>query len=121
MNITQLFSEVLKNGGASVNPKTLASYTGSGYGVALNKESEVTLNMSQDASKMLNDFIKQVAIMRIAAMYNDCLIGLWIDNNKLYIDLSQVIHNREQALRAAKEREQLAIFDFATKQVISVK
>jgi hypothetical protein len=47
--------------------------------------------------------------------------GTWLDvedNNKLYCDISLNIENKEDALKIAKELDELAIFDLSTLESI---
>ena len=48
----------------------------------------------------------------------NCYIGLWIDSNKIYIDLSKKIDNLKNALNFGKSRQQISIFDWNKKECI---
>lgn len=47
-------------------------------------------------------------------------LGTWVDNNKVYIDISENIANIEKARAAGIARKQLAIFDCSKKEVITL-
>ena len=47
-------------------------------------------------------------------------VGIWKDQNKIYFDLTEVIKDKDQALKNAKNRDQLAIFNFNNSQVIEI-
>jgi hypothetical protein len=40
-------------------------------------------------------------------------IGAWVENNKVYLDVSEVTRDRAQALNMAHDRNELAVFDLA--------
>lgn len=48
------------------------------------------------------------------------LVGSWREGEKIYYDPSEVIMDRDEALKRAKERNQLAIYDFAKKETVYV-
>ncbi len=45
-------------------------------------------------------------------------LGLWIENNKVYIDLSETIANYRHALKVGKDRKQISIFSWKTQTCI---
>lgn len=106
MNTLDLFQKLKENKGLTVT-KDLREFTRSGYAVALPDKETKILESDLDLSKftsLLNDYSKQLA--------DNQNIGLWIDQNIVYFDISEVIADKDQALKIAKERKQLAIFDF---------
>ena len=45
-------------------------------------------------------------------------LGLWVSEGRIYFDLSEVITDKETAIRLGMERNQIAIFDNNAKQCI---
>lgn len=45
-------------------------------------------------------------------------LGLWVEDNKIYIDISIKINNLKNAINFGKVNNQLSIFDWATKNCI---
>lgn len=50
-----------------------------------------------------------------------CTIGSWYDNGILYLDTCNWYKNLEDALKAAREQRQLAIYDLSNNEVINVE
>lgn len=46
-------------------------------------------------------------------------LGIWIDNGKAYIDLSEHIATKKQAMKAGKERKQLSIWNWKAGEAIA--
>jgi hypothetical protein len=66
----------------------------------------------------LADMVKM--INRFAQSMSYGFVGLWVDDNKLYIDRTIVVYNKDNALRVAKEQNQKAIYDYMNKTSLSV-
>jgi len=50
-----------------------------------------------------------------------CVFGLWCDNGTWYVDVNQLIEDRDIAIRLAQHRKQLAIFDLENETTITIK
>lgn len=48
----------------------------------------------------------------------DAFVGFWIDDDKVYLDISVNIGDKKEALRIARENKQLAIFDCSNMETI---
>lgn len=46
-------------------------------------------------------------------------VGLWVDDGKIYIDISERIKNLKKALAIGKARHQISIFNWADKTCIN--
>ena len=64
-------------------------------------------------NKAIEDFLKENVDVFYADPDHACLGG-WVDNGKVYLDVSRVYKNKRQATRAAMKTDQDAIFDFKT-------
>lgn len=47
-------------------------------------------------------------------------LGVWIDNNKVYIDQSEWIATKRQAIKIGKANKQLAIFGWARQECVNL-
>ena len=57
---------------------------------------------------------KKHLIDMLAKIPNGSNLGIWIDNNKAYIDRSARISNKRLALKVGKALNQISIYDWAT-------
>ena len=62
-------------------------------------------------------YVSEHGFMLSDVTYN---LGGWINDGKLYLDISVVYDNEEEAIRMAKENKQLAYFDIANGKEIFV-
>jgi hypothetical protein len=58
---------------------------------------------------------------RLLALRESCYVGIWHEGDKVYFDLSEYIGTRTQAIQLGKARNQLAIWDIAAGEAISLK
>lgn len=108
---------ILENGGATLDFMGEIKNFDFGYMVS-KKGCELVVDFDT-----LNDYTFN-AIVR-GYMYNVFgsqvdFVGLWLDNGKLYFDVSTLVRNLDDALQLGKSNEQLAIFDNENKQVINL-
>lgn len=93
-------SDIIRNGGATLNGKNLRRISfADGYQVSLRDCFTI------DASDA-DGIIAAVESLRGTAEN----IGIWIDGGKAYIDISERIADKSDALRIGKQREQLSIY-----------
>ena len=107
-----MFLDLIRNNGGFTLTKDLQSKEG-GFACAISGH-ETVYNM--DSVTEL-DIVQYIASKKELASKNSNLcFGSWLDTetNKLYLDLSEVLPNKKQALKKAYKREQLAIFDLNT-------
>jgi hypothetical protein len=100
------------NSGASFNINTGEFNPPIGYFVALGgyeKRYPLPLNPNQWRDISL-DFL-QANVWDVIGGRDDIYIGFWIHEGLLYIDLSERIENRDQAIREGFTRQQIAIYD----------
>ena len=88
-------SDIIKNGGATLNGKTLRRISfADGYQVSIRDCFTVDVN---DADGII------AAIESLRGTAEN--IGIWIDGNKAYIDISERIADKSDSLRIGKQRE----------------
>jgi len=114
MNTTIITLRTLQNGGCTYNPSTDTFLSGEPfYAVAMYPECEQILT--------LKDFTPD-SIYQYAENHKDILkhtpnsIGTWIDEatDKVYLDISRVVSDKDIAIAIAKRTHQIAIFNLKT-------
>lgn len=113
MKITK---EYLKqNGGATLTPKGQIAqglkFVASQFG------NEIKANLNAIDDYYLSETIK--AYKQTAKKFG-AFIGLWVNENDVYIDVSFNFNDKDKALSFAKSNKQLAIFDAINKECITV-
>ena len=108
--------DTLKDGGLTIKPFTGEKPSG-GYMVAL-QGYELQVPVAEFFTGVVADYLGEHAqkLMNNPAL---CL-GTWVNEGTVYLDLSENIPNREQALELGKERNQLAIFNLETFEEVTV-
>ena len=64
--------------------------------------------------------IEHVTRERERTSFNSVSAGLWLDNGVYYFDVSTSFHDVGEALKFARDNEQLAIYDTVTNKPITV-
>lgn len=97
-------------------------------GLTLSSDGEIA-NLKTGYMVSLSDYekeIKNIKFLKLAQVKSylkkakklNAFVGFWVDNNKIYLDLSINVSNKKEALKIAKINNQLAIFD--CKNLVSV-
>lgn len=113
--MNQLINLLKDNGGFTVG-KDLTAYSGKGYAVSLPDHETVILETDlteENFDRLVNQYREELKA-------NNQFIGCWKANNKIYFDITEIIDNHDRAIRLARERKQLAIFDYNSFQVIEI-
>lgn len=135
--VSTLITETALNGGATVDIESGTTITRPGYIVALGEE--FTWRMHFNGAEASTRILSSAGVLPWVTQYvehavtwiealgdwqaiSPVYVGAWIDDktNTLYLDLSEVVADRDTALKLAARRGQLAIFDTATGQDIPV-
>lgn len=105
--------EIIKNGGATLDCNYNNFNSNIGYMVSIKgQEVKVNKNDIQEIKKEIEK--KREFVQDKKGLY----IGLWLDNDMMYIDVSIHIIDYMEALEVARNNEQLAIFDLKKKDSI---
>ena len=108
MNFEQLLK---KQGGFTLNLINGKAPT-TGYVVAVSKDSEHVMDPERtDVNMEIDDYIMT---------WQPEWIGGWMYQGRAYIDAVEVFDGLDAAIDAARERDQLAIFDVETGEVIDL-
>ena len=113
MNLQQIKSHVSAHGGATLTPSLDNANIKKGYMVSLNGYETIT-TIKELTSEALTEY-KHIAEQQGG------YIGLWLDDNKLYIDISIKVDNFIKALYTARMNQQLAIYHNQSGESIYLK
>lgn len=108
----ELLNRALRFGGATVG-RNGEPYTGTGFAVSKDGH-ELKVPVRMASVSLIREWVKQLKLD------DDDYIGAWIDEGYLYLDVSRIIPDKEEALITAKLWRQKAIYDFETGQSIYV-
>ncbi len=112
--LARLARDELANGGftLSIDGDTPAS----GFAVAVYPQAERVI-VNPTAEDILHYIIDWTAVL-----YNDTRahLGGWVSDGQVYLDISAVIDDRDEALSLARENNQKAVWDLANSEEIAV-
>ena len=101
----KMIKKIINNGGATLDVNYNNFNASAGYMVSLyGYETKIDVN-NIEAIK------KEIENKKEIAQKTKGYIGLWVENNLLYIDISKYIINYNKALEVARNNKQLAIYD----------
>lgn len=106
-----LVSATLADGGASMNPKTLALETAPV--TLVGGATDITGNRVPETSVPVDDFTPEFAaeyIRRMSVLARDSYIGTWIENGRVILDASDAFTSLSMALFIASERGERAVY-----------
>lgn len=107
---------IIENKGETLNKELKKADLKKGFMVSL----EGTETQTQgDDYQAINQAIKEK--QEIIKDSNNMYIGLWLNNNIMYIDISINIEDKTEALEFAKYNKQLAIYDLKNNDSIYLK
>ena len=116
----EIFDSIIANAGGTF------SFTGEpvsfpdGYAVSLAGFETITPLEGLSATNFVNlanDLVRKVDGLADPSTH---FIGAWIEDGNLYIDLSVRVEDKERALVKAANADQLAIWDFANGESVTV-
>jgi hypothetical protein len=116
MNVNKFIQLLKNNSGVSYNMITKEYNPNKGFFVSLpNLETKVDLE-----SLKVNDIATFINKHRTLLQDKTKFIGGWIDNDTVYLDISEQIDNKREALEIGYKHNQLAIYDANLGQVIDL-
>ena len=107
MNLIKFIEESLQNGGGSYNITTGEYNPADGYMVSL-LGYEVVVDLNNFNHTIVDKYIKD-NIEQLTDENN--FIGIWIDRDEVYIDISTKMHNLKRACYVGIINDQKAIYD----------
>lgn len=117
MDYSKIIKETLKNNGGSFNvSKSKIKKPLKGFMCSI--KDLLIIDKKDFNVKLLKSLVKQ----EFNLLKNDkYFIGTWLENNKIYIDISENFTSKEKALQVAKKNSQIAIFDLNEMKSIYLK
>ena len=117
-NLKQFVQNTLSNNGCSYNLITTEINPNKGYMVAIPEKELIIANFDKLTEKALQykvaEFIKVNALILIGGTVDEnYFIGSWVDNNKLYLDISVNVSIKNEAEFLGRKYKQIAIWDCA--------
>lgn len=114
--IKNIIAYTQQNGGCSFNSKLEILEDLKGYTISIAKyEYKTTIKNIDEIEKNIKNKIE------IVGNRKNYIIGTWIDNGILYIDINKIEKNFTRACEFGKSQNQLAIFDNINKKSIYLK
>ena len=110
-NLKEFVASIIENGGATYNLAN-GGTVDKGYMVS-KKGFEMKFQPEVDVTQAVCQFIKEFGF----ELYEvENFMGAWIDEGILYLDISNNIAKRSDAIREGYKNEQLAIFDVVAQE-----
>lgn len=104
----KLIDEIVRNGGATLNTELENANLNGGYMVSMaGYETVISLDELKDYKQVEKILIEYKKLAR----KNKAFVGAWVNENKLYLDLSKNYKRLGNAIKIGKKNNQLAIFD----------
>ena len=118
MKIESLYFLIQSGEGFSVRPDGYLTYVGDGYAVGGVKGGKVFKLANEILS--FNTFSTQMARLASYLPEESQVIGGWVDDGIVYLEVSDIIKSKSVALELAEARGEKAIYDFANAKSIDV-
>jgi hypothetical protein len=111
-NITlATIKSILKNGGATINKNGVRIKMKSGYQVSIHDIAILPV-------EQFNKYILKELITRLSSKGE--YLGVWVDDNKVYIDISRRIPTKAKAVEEGKRLNQISILKWKNMECIAV-
>lgn len=110
-NIKTIIEEIKENGGGTYNKEYKTIDAKQGYMVSL-QGYEKKCRTDEETEKAITEN------MEIIQGLDGAYLGAWIDEGIIYIDISILVENKEDALELGKVNNQLAIYDLQSNESI---
>ena len=121
MNLLNFVKDTIENGGASFNLLTGEYNPNDGFMLATNGN-EIVIPIDQFHQTSVANYISEKAVMLMSGIANsNFFLGSWVDGEKVYLDISEKVDNRQQAEAIGNDRNQIAIWDNANSLEIRLK
>lgn len=95
-----------QQGGVTINLK--GSQPNKGYALSTDKTTEFKVRKAEFSEQAVEDYVaKHFDKLKLEGNH----LGIWEDEGFIYLDVSTVYKNKVEAVKAAKEADQLGVFD----------
>jgi hypothetical protein len=109
---------IILNGGASLNKQLEVVSVNTGYLVSIPSKYTKVLTIDTDYATMLKAMQDMSSEINVDG--SGAYVGLWVNDGKLYIDLSINFNDLQVALNIAREFKQIAIWDAVNGKEIKI-
>lgn len=118
MNFRKIIDHVKEHGGISYSVTYGDVSNRNGYVVSPYKELEVTMPLKElNENEVRNFYLENAELLTLT---EDHLIGIWIENDIAYLDVSVFVSNKKEASKIAREKNQKAYYDLVKQETIYV-
>lgn len=101
----QTILEVIENGGATLNKRGDVVNFETGYQVSKKDCYTINAGSVDKIARAINYLLRRVS--------GSEFVGVWINDGMAYIDISERIESKQEALRLGDERGQKSVYDWA--------
>lgn len=119
-----LAEDAIERGGFTYNPVRLKNRAAPrrGYALSIRKDTEKAFDATIAREQLKGQIKEYVKKHRDLIKAKGNYLGGWYDTQtkKIYIDISQVIRDKKEAVAAAKRAKQLAIYDLGNKETLPI-
>ena len=98
--------QIIKNGGATLNKSGAAVSFRRGYQVSARDCFTLDAENVERIAAAVSGLLQEIG--------RGQFVGVWIDGGRAYIDISERIPNKADALRVGKERGQISVYAWSS-------
>ena len=114
MTLKDLYNYVLENNGATFCPLTKELFKPKDGFMVSHHDSEFVLDLDKLTPAIFIEIVDSHIVMQ------DEYVGIWINDNKVYFDISMYHTNLKATIIAGMNENQKAIWDFANDKAITL-
>ena len=111
-NLKEIIKQGIKHGGFTKNEYLQDITEKKGYIISIEGYEKI-YQMTSDISEIEKDIIDYINIIKNK---KHLYIGLWVDDDKIYLDISKHYKSKEKAVLNGINNKQIAIYDVANKK-----
>jgi hypothetical protein len=112
---TIAYQKTLANGGVTIN--LAGQEPDQGFAFPYSKETEITVPVQEFSPGMIEAYIEA---HRAELQLPDNYLGLWVDGPTVYIDISTVLEDEDEAFNRALAAQQIAMWDLGNNREVPV-
>lgn len=118
--VSDMASRITERGGFTYNPRQ-RSFPRQGYAVSPYKGRERVGGLPDSRAALKDHLRAYIAAQRDLARRRGHHLGAWVENGKLFLDVSVVTRNSREVATLARRHRQLAYFDLKRGETVHVK